>query len=243
MDGSVMVHLVSLAGEGASGKLDLVDLTLNASGVVMAVLLALIFFSLVSWFIIAYKFFYLRKAQHESEEFLEVFWHSKRLDMIYQSSETLRRSPLAQLFRAGYNELSKLKSQAKGEGSMRSHLGDLENIHRALRNASVNEETHLESMVPFLATTGSTAPFVGLFGTVWGIMNSFVNIGVEESANLVTVAPGIAEALVATAIGLFAAIPAVIGFNYFNTRIKILAAEMESFSNDFLNIIRRHFFK
>ena len=120
---------------------------------------------------------------------------------------------------------------------------DLESIERSLSRAQTSEITRLESMVPFLATTGATAPFVGLFGTVWGIMNSFRHIGEKGQANLATVAPGIAEALIATAIGLIAAIPAVMAYNYFVRRIKVQAAEMESFSKDFLNIVKRHFFK
>ncbi len=226
------------AGEG----LDIVELISQSSGVVLAVLLLLVAFSLISWYIIGYKAYYLRKAQAESIEFLESFWQSKRLDAIYQVSENLRRSPISQVFRAGYVELSKLKS-GQEEGTLVGQLGGLENVDRALRRAQTSEITQLESMVPFLATTGSTAPFIGLFGTVWGIMNAFINIGASESATLATVAPGIAEALIATAIGLVAAIPAVMAFNYFNTRIRVLAAEMESFSNDFLNIVKRHFFK
>ena len=117
----------------------------------------------------------------------------------------------------------------------------MENIERALRRAYTAEMTHMESLIPFLATTGSAAPFVGLFGTVWGIMNAFRAIAAKGSANLATVAPGMAEALITTAIGLVAAIPAVMAFNFFARKIKVLSAEMESFSNDLLNIIKRHF--
>ena len=119
--------------------------------------------------------------------------------------------------------------------------GDIENIARALRRATQSEVTNLEAMVPFLATTGSVAPFIGLFGTVWGIMNSFINIGAQKNASLDVVAPGIAEALIATAIGLAAAIPAVMAYNYFVRRINVLSSEMENFSADYLNIVRRHF--
>jgi biopolymer transport protein TolQ len=223
-------------------KLDILGLVLNSSGVVMGVLCLLAFFSLVSWYIIGYKFFYLHRAQSESARFLENFWKSKRLDAIYQTAEELKRSPISQMFRAGYVELSKIKSQ-EGPSSQTTWLGDLQSIERALQRAETSELTHLESMVPFLATTGSAAPFVGLFGTVWGIMNSFRSIGEKGAANLATVAPGIAEALIATAIGLMAAIPAVMAYNYFVRRIKVLSSEMEAFSNDFLNILKRHFFK
>ena len=227
--------------------LDIWTLVLQSTGVVMGVLILLIFFSLVSWYIIGYKLFYLQRAHSESEKFLEVFWRSKRLDAIYQSAEDLRRSPISQVFKAGYIELAKIKgdaNQAAASPQDRSKwLGDMQSIERALDRAQTNETTHLESMVPFLATTGSAAPFVGLFDTVWGIMNSFRAIGEKGAANLATVAPGIAEALIATAIGLMAAIPAVMAYNYFVRRIKVLTSEMEAFSNDFLNITKRHFFK
>lgn len=255
MDGAFLVTLVNsadlLAQDAAAAPasvphagagLDIVALIGQSSGVVLAVLVMLVGLSVISWYIIGYKAYYLRRAQGESIEFLESFWQSKRLDAIYQVSENLKRSPISQLFRAGYVELSKLKS-GQEDGTLVAQLGGLENIERALRRAQTSETTQLESMVPFLATTGSIAPFVGLFGTVWGIMNAFINIGASQSATLATVAPGIAEALIATAIGLVAAIPAVMAFNYFTTRIRVLSAEMESFSNDFLNIVKRHFFK
>ncbi len=256
MDGAFLVTLVNsadlLAQDAAAATpgslpeagagLDIVALIGQSSGVVLAVLIMLVGLSVISWYIIGYKAYYLRRAQGESIEFLESFWQSKRLDAIYQVSENLKRSPISQLFRAGYVELSKLKS-GQEDGTLVAQLGGLENIERALRRAQTSETTQLESMVPFLATTGSIAPFVGLFGTVWGIMNAFINIGASQSATLATVAPGIAEALIATAIGLVAAIPAVMAFNYFSTRIRVLSAEMESFSNDFLNIVKRHFFK
>ena len=256
MDGAFLVTLVNsadlLAQDAAAATpgslpeagagLDIVALIGQSSGVVLAVLIMLVGLSVISWYIIGYKAYYLRRAQGESIEFLESFWQSKRLDAIYQVSENLKRSPISQLFRAGYVELSKLKS-GQEDGTLVAQLGGLENIERALRRAQTSETTQLESMVPFLATTGSIAPFVGLFGTVWGIMNAFINIGASQSATLATVAPGIAEALIATAIGLVAAIPAVMAFNYFTTRIRVLSAEMESFSNDFLNIVKRHFFK
>jgi biopolymer transport protein TolQ len=225
-------------------SLDILQLITNASGVVMGVLALLIGLSIISWYIIGFKALYLARAQAESARFLEAFWQSKRMDAIYKTSEELRRSPVAQVFRAGYIEMTKLKGgQAAAAGGEDTHLGDLENVERALRRAQTAETTVLESKVPFLATTGSAAPFIGLFGTVWGIMNSFRNIGAKGAANLTTVAPGIAEALIATAIGLVAAIPAVMAYNYFVRRIRVLSAEMDAFQNDFLNIVKRHFFK
>jgi biopolymer transport protein TolQ len=201
----------------------------------------------ISWYIIAYKAVYLARATSESQRFLETFWGSKRMDAIYQASEVFKRSPVSQVFRAGYVELTKVKGSQRGSQSpeqrAETDMGDVENIERSLRRSITTEITHLESMVTFLATTGSAAPFIGLFGTVWGIMSSFRNIGLKGSASLSTVAPGIAEALIATAIGLIAAIPAVMAYNYFVRRIRVLSAEMDSFSNDFLNIVKRHFFK
>ncbi|MBI2893176.1 MAG: protein TolQ [Deltaproteobacteria bacterium] len=223
-------------------ELDPFSLIWNASFVVKMVILLLVLFSLACWYIITYKLIYLQSAQSESEKFLETFWQSKRLDAIYQTCEQLRLSPLSQVFKAGYIELTKLKGAAEGE-SMSAQLGGIENVERALRKASAGEVTKLEKMVQFLATTGSTAPFVGLFGTVWGIMNSFIGIGSQRQASLAVVAPGIAEALIATAIGLVAAIPAVIAYNFFLRRIRVLSTEMDAFSNDFLNIVKRHFFK
>ena len=236
-----MTVFSSLALQGAPENLDILNLVLRASGVVMGVLVLLGFFSVVSWYIIGYKSYYLYRAQAESNLFLEKFWKTKRLDAVFSTSEDFKRSPISQMFRAGYIELSKIKG-AEGPANQSTWLGDMQSIERALHRAQTNELTHLESRVPFLATTGSAAPFVGLFGTVWGIMNSFRAIGEKGAANLATVAPGIAEALIATAIGLMAAIPAVMAYNYFVRRIKVLTSEMEGFSNDFLNIIKRHFF-
>ncbi|OGQ79643.1 MAG: hypothetical protein A2289_10305 [Deltaproteobacteria bacterium RIFOXYA12_FULL_58_15] len=204
-------------------------------------MLALLGFSVVSWAIIAFKWRTLRRSYHESETFLDVFWSSKRLDAIYQRSESLSASPVSQVFRAGYIELAKIKKKGESDnGDMQ--LGSLESIERSLRRAASAELTGLESLIPFLATVGSTSPFIGLFGTVIGIMNSFQDIGQMGSAGFTTVAPGIGGALVATAFGLLAAIPAVIAYNWFLTRIRILDTEMSNFSSDFLNIIKRHFF-
>lgn len=199
----------------------------------------LILFSILSWGIIVFKFVQLRTARLQSDDFLDAFWQAKRLDAIYQQSETLTKSPISQVFRAGYVELARLKKSSTEETLVG---GGIENVERALRRAMNSETTVLESKNSFLATVGSTAPFIGLFGTVWGIMKAFSDIGRMGSANLSTVAPGISEALIATAIGLLAAIPAVIAFNVFTNRIKILGSEMESFSSDFMNIVRRHFF-
>jgi biopolymer transport protein TolQ len=206
------------------------------------VMLLLLVFSAISWAIIIYKWKNLRRAYDQSESFLDIFWSSKRLDAIYEKSEEFDGSPISQVFRAGYIELAKLKkADNKGDGND-TQLGDIENISRSMRRASASQITSLESLIPFLATCGSTAPFIGLFGTVVGIMTSFQDIGRLGNANLATVAPGIGGALVATAFGLFAAIPAVIAYNYFLTRTRVLDTEMQNFSSDFLNIVKRHFF-
>lgn len=221
-------------------ELDIVSLVLASRGVVMGVLVLLAGFSVGCWWVIGTKWFQLRRAEQQSRSFLEAFWGSRKLDVVYQTASQLGASPVAQIFRAGYIELGKLKSHEASD-AMHDQLGALENVERALSRAQLAAVTTLENMVPFLATTGSTAPFVGLFGTVWGIMNSFRAIGQTGSAGLATVAPGIAEALIATAIGLMAAIPAVMAYNYFVRRIRVLTADMDTFSKDFLNIVKRHF--
>ncbi len=200
--------------------------------------------SVVSWSIILKKWLQLRRAADQSVRFLEAFWQSKRLDAIYQAAATLSHSPISHVFRAGYVELSKVTAQKKkeGEDAMSDQLGGIENVERALKRAAAAEVTHLEATVPFLGTTASAAPFVGLFGTVWGIMRAFNDIYQMGNANLGTVAKPISEALIATAFGLAAAIPAVVAHNYFVSKIRVLDSEMTNFSNDFLNIVRRHFF-
>jgi biopolymer transport protein TolQ len=247
------MHAMTMAA-AAGSNMDLGQLLGRASGIVLGVLCILGLLSLVSWYIIFNKFFSLWRAQREGERFLEAFWRAKRIDEIYQTAQAMPHTPLSQLFVAGYTELSKLlpsenpgasdpyRPQAAG-GAMRDSLGDLEAIERALSRAHVRAVTQMENLVPFLATTGSAGPFIGLFGTVWGIMNSFRAIASQKSASLVYVAPGMAEALIATAIGLIAAIPAVMAYNYFVRRIRVLSNDMESFEKDFLNIVRRHFLK
>jgi biopolymer transport protein TolQ len=222
----------------------IMELLMESRGVVLFVLILLIVFSIMCWGIIIYKWFVLNQAQNQSLDFLDLFWGSKRLDNTYSESESMTRSPIAQVFRAGYVELSRLqRSQGTMEQNMTHQLGGLENIQRAMRRTANAEMTILEKYTAFLATTASAAPFVGLFGTVWGIMKSFIGIKETGSAGLTVVAPGIAEALIATAVGLAAAIPAVIAYNYFLSKIRYLDGEVDNFSNDFLNIVKRHFLK
>jgi biopolymer transport protein TolQ len=228
----------SLAAQTAS-KLDYWDLISNASGVVMGVMAVLAFMSVIGWYVIGYKYFFFARAMRQSEQFEEAFWRGRDIQMIHNTAQGLKHSPLSAMFLAGYSELGKLQQG----GASTDRDGDLENVERSLGKAQLKELMRLESMVPFLATTGSAAPFIGLFGTVWGIMNSFRAIGAMKTASVANVAPGIAEALIATAIGLVAAIPAVMAYNYFQRKIQILSSEMETFSKDFLNIVRRHFLK
>jgi biopolymer transport protein TolQ len=223
--------------------LNYIEIVTHGGPVVTGVLALLVLASIASWTIIIRKWVHLRRAQGQSVTFLETFWRSKRLDAIYQAAEGLPLSPIAQTFRAGYVELSKVTQGAKSDGDMHDQLGGFENVERALQRASNAELTSLEQTVPFLGTTAAAAPFVGLFGTVWGIMGAFHDIYKVGNANLATVARPISEALIATAMGLFAAIPALVAYNHFNSRIRVLENEMRNFGADFLNIIKRHIFK
>ena len=241
---SVWVQLVTAQAAAPEETRGILEILMDASGVVMGVMILLLVMSLVSWYVIGFKFIYIRRANRESALFLDTFWQSKRLDAIFQSAEQYTRSPVAQVFKAGYIELTKLKNQESGETeTMQTQLGGIENVERALRRAASAETTELESLLPFLATVGSNAVFIGLFGTVWGIMVAFVNIQAAGAAGLDVVAGPIAEALIVTAVGLVTAIPAGVAYNAFVSRIRVMGTEMDNFSADFLNIIKRHFFK
>ena len=226
-------------------SLNYLEMVTHGGPIVTGTLLILLLASVASWTIIFRKLLHLRRAQVESLRFLETFWRSKRLDSIYTATEQMPLSPVAQVFRAGYVELSKVTQQpsAGEEATMHDQVGGFENVERALARAANAELTALEMQVPFLGTTAAAAPFVGLFGTVWGIMRAFADIYAAGNANLATVARPISEALIATAVGLFAAIPALVAYNAFNSRIRVLDNEMRNFSADFLNIIKRHIFK
>jgi biopolymer transport protein TolQ len=244
MSDVMWVSLVLATAEGTE-EVTIGTVLAEASGMVLAVLVILVLASVISWFIIGFKWLSLARASHQSRQFTEAFWDSKRFDAIYDTAKRLDRSPVSKVFQAGYVELRKLKSQS-GEGTMSTQLEGTENVERALRRAISTEVAAMESLIPFLATVGSTAPFVGLFGTVWGIMIAFLNLsnaGPDADMSINIVAGPIAEALIATAIGLMAAIPAVVAYNFLNARISSLSVEMDNFSNDFLNIVRRHFIK
>jgi len=208
----------------------------DADIVVQLILLLLVFFSVFSWAIIFFKSKTIKTANRQSDRFLEAFRRSKSLAEVNEAAKRLRGSPLAAIFIAGNKELAYQSKSASG-GSWTGEKAD--SLNRALLKASNSEVARLEKMMFFLATTGSVSPFIGLFGTVWGIMIAFIRIGAMRSASLQVVAPGIAEALVATAVGLFAAVPAVIAYNFFLGKIKDQIADMEDFSLEFLSIAER----
>jgi biopolymer transport protein TolQ len=243
MPGFSAASTASLIG----ANLDIVRLFDQAHWIVKAVMVVLAVMFIVGLYIIIYKTLYVRRATTESTRFTDSFWRSRDIEQIYKQAQALRNSPISQMFVAGYTELAKLASD---EQLKDDREGNLANIERALRRAQLVETNKLESMVPFLATTGSSAPFIGLFGTVMGILFAFIEISPDPNgpakpaaSSLALVGPHIAEALFATAIGLVAAIPAVMAYNYFTRRIRVLRSEMETFEQDYLNIIKRHFLR
>ena len=239
------LQLLAQTGFDAGQQQGILDLVRGSSLIVQGVLYLLILFSVVSWGIIFYKYRQVRISKNESERFVEIFWESRNLASIHDASRELRSSSVAQVFRAGYEELlrvSKSKKESSGEG-LTTELGGVDNVARAMKRATSVEITKLEKSMTFLATTASTTPFIGLFGTVWGIMNAFRGLSVTHSSSIQAVAPGIAEALIATAAGLAAAIPALMAYNHFVQKIKVLTADMDNFSHEFLNIAERHFLK
>ncbi|MBC8246533.1 MAG: protein TolQ [Deltaproteobacteria bacterium] len=226
-------------------ELDLIQMITHAGVMVKLVLLLLLFFSITSWAIMIIKFRVIRKASKESAFFADFFWKSRDFSEAFAKAKQLSGSPVARLFRIGYVELKKsahtgsiqhIKQDAQ---TVHTRMLGIDNVKRAMRRATTTETTRVLQMVPFLATTGNTTPFIGLFGTVWGIMGSFHGIGLRGSASLAVVAPGISEALVATAAGLAVAIPAVIGFNYCMHKIKLIESELDNYTADFLNIVER----
>jgi biopolymer transport protein TolQ len=221
------------------------ELAWGSGWVVRSVLFVLIGFSVGCWGIALAKALELRRARRQTDRFNDIFWEAKNMGAIQTASVDLRDSPVAQMFRAGNQEVQRLVKARRGnpEGGEESDFGGIENVHRALQRARTAELTRLERGLTFLATTSSTAPFIGLFGTVWGIMTAFTGLSTATSSSIQAVAPGIAEALIATAVGLAAAIPAVVMYNRFARQIRVLTAEMDTFGNDFLNIAERHFLK
>lgn len=208
----------------------------------IVVLVILLGFSLTSWAIILSKWTFLRRAEAHSQAFLDIFRRSKKFSEVHAVCHQLRSSPLVNLFLAGYNELNYQLKKGEGESEgERVRIQNLESVARCLVRASNTEILKLERRLAFLATTGSATPFIGLFGTVWGIMNAFQRIGAVQSANISVVAPGVSEALIATAAGLAAAIPAVIFYNFFVNWVKQLSTQMDDFALEYVNIIERNF--
>lgn len=222
----------------------ILDLVTGSGPVVQSVLYVLILFSVVSWGIILYKFRRVRTAKRQSARFIEIFWESRNLASIHETSRELADSPVAQVFTAGYEELLRVSRRNTAEAvNLTTDLSGVDNVARAMKRATTVELTKLEQALTFLATTSGTTPFIGLFGTVWGIMNAFLGLSASRSSTIQAVAPGIAEALIATAAGLLAAIPALIAYNHFLQEIRVLTADMENFTQEFLNIAERHFTK
>jgi biopolymer transport protein TolQ len=236
------------APDSGPGGVDFVKLIADANWLSKSVLLILLLFSAVSWGITLYKIWQYRAAARDSGTFLQVFRKSTKFSEVQSICASVAKSPLVGIFQAGYAELN---TQLRHKGSdnepkpavpaARPTLRSLDAVDRALLRATSAEVAKLEKQVPFLATTASITPFIGLFGTVWGIIFAFQQIGIQGSTSLSVVAPGIAEALIATAAGLFAAVPAVYFYNEFTTRVKGFATEMDDFALEFLNISERNF--
>jgi biopolymer transport protein TolQ len=248
---------LTLQGPGAAPPgaepTTILNLIAEATPVSAGVLAILALLSIFCWSIILYKLWVFRRSARQSVNFLDVFRRSSKFSEVQAVCRSLNDSPLVGLFQAGYAELNAQLRQNPGAdmvetqasnpraGASRPTLKSLPAVDRALVRASVVEVNKLESRLPFLATTASIAPFVGLFGTVVGIMMAFQGIGQTGSTNLGVVAPGIADALVATAAGLVAAIPAVIAYNHLSNRVRLFASEMDDFAMEFLNIAERNF--
>ena len=224
-------------------ELTIFRMIIDAGPMVKFVMLLLLIFSLVSWSIIIMKHLLYKKARAETEFFTDTFWKSKNLADAYKTAKELPNSPEASIFILGFNELQKVgRSKMVKQGSeetLETRLAGMDNLKRSLRKAEAKQVVKLGKYLSFLATTGSATPFIGLFGTVWGIMSSFHDIGMRGSASLAVVAPGISEALVATAAGLAVAIPAVIFYNYYSNILSDLENEMQGFSADFMNLVER----
>jgi len=211
-----------------------------AGPIVKLVLLLLIGFSVVSWAIIFLKFRLFKGIERNQAGFARAFAEGKSLSTLYEQAEKGEKSPLTEVFRAGYLELTRIQRE-RGEAAQggRTAPFPVENVYRAMYKTTHEQVDGMEDLLPFLATTGSATPFIGLFGTVWGIMNAFSGIATTGNATLATVAPGIAEALVATAAGLAAAIPSVMAYNYFLTRIRTVHTRIDSFTAEFINFLER----
>lgn len=220
-----------------AAEVSIIQLVLDASLLVQAVMLLLVAASIASWALILYKRSTLKQAEDGAIAFEDEFWAGGNLAEIYRALNEAEREPggMERVFSAGFQEFSRMRKQT---GAPPSAI--VEAAHRAMRVSVSREMEHAERHLPFLATVGSVSPYVGLFGTVWGIMNSFRALADQQQATLATVAPGIAEALIATALGLFAAIPAVVAYNHYANRSERLANRYETFVEEFISILERH---
>ncbi|WP_111892105.1 protein TolQ [Acinetobacter sp. MB5] len=217
-----------------TATLHISDLILQASPVVQAVMLLLFLASLYSWYLIARLSLGLKKAQQQDEHFQKIFWSGAELNTLYNNAQlNSKRNGLEDIFYQGFGEFLKLKKR---------HVPLTQNIEgteRILRVGLSRDQSYLESGLSALASIGSVAPYIGLFGTVWGIMNAFIGLAAVEQVTLATVAPGIAEALVATAIGLFAAIPAVLSFNHFTSKSEAVYSDRALFAEEMVALLHR----
>jgi len=215
--------------------------------VAMGVLILLAVFSLVSWGIIIYKGLALHRAHSQSQTFLQVFRKSSKFSEVNSVCTQLKASPLVGVFQAGYMEVNQQVRAHGGKETKDAGPGpkptvrSLDALSRALARAATAESTRIERRLSFLATTATVTPFIGLFGTVWGIMSAFGDIGRMGSANLAVVAPGISEALITTAMGLLAAIPAAVFYNFYSSRVRVLGSMLDDFALEFINIVERNF--
>jgi biopolymer transport protein TolQ len=221
------------------------ELVLSAGPIAKVVLGILALFSIVCWALVVEKWWEFRRIRRDSQRFLRIFRDARRFSVVYGAAKKHRESPFAQIYLAAGQEIASALGGVEVVDRVLEESEDglaperLDAINRSMRRAASGEIARMERYLPFLATTASSAPFIGLFGTVWGIMTSFQSIGAQGSANLAVVAPGISEALIATAAGLGAAIPAVMAYNFFVNRVKHWAVEMEGFSLELLNLFGR----
>jgi biopolymer transport protein TolQ len=232
--------LVLATATGETYGVNLAEVLFSASAMVQAVLWLLVGMSVGCWFIIGFKWYTFRRAHKANLRFLDGFYAAKGMEGGRALAEGEPFSPAARVFLEAHRELVRLQESEGTSGMLRG----FENVERSVRRATQEQVTLLERLVPFLATTGSTAPFIGLFGTVWGIVEAFDAIPRQSGGVILDkVAGPMAHALIATAVGLLAAIPAVMAYNFFVRKIKLAVSEVDSFSSEFLNIARRHHFK
>jgi len=242
---SLLMTTSAYAATSVSVNTSSVDAIAQASPLVQLTLVILIVMSVFCWAIGYNKFQTFKKMRQSDDLFMNKFWKVNSLDSLYEDIDQYHDSSVARVFKAAYLEMKKISESpllSKTHGD-KPVLTGIDNLERILNKASENEMAKLESRLTVLATTGSTGPFIGLFGTVWGIMGSFHKIGLTGSASLAVVAPGISEALISTAIGLAAAIPAVVLYNNFIAKIRRQEIVLNNFNADFLNIVKRNFFQ